>query len=405
MTVPPPKTLQVTLRKLTETLARALADPNVPTPNWSDFEWIAARAVAAMHGVSPLLSRVLRWEGPAGWHEFLRDQRQHTAKRHERITALLRQMDRATIDAGIPVLALKGAALHALGYYVPGDRPMADVDILVKPKDADAAARCLESIGFRQTSESWKERVFTPLNEHAPDALGEHANNDLKIELHDRICERLPWHLTDAAEDIFPSEAHAGLNAYPSKAALMLHLVLHAAGCMPSKILRLLQLHDIALVSAQMSQADWDRMLAAPSADKKFWWAFPPLKLTARYYPSAIPVSVLARLAGECPLLLRNVASQRQVHDVSYSYLWVDAFPGIEWSQSVPKAVAYAANRLWPRASMIASRQVLADNQIWAQQGEWAKLSQARRMLRWLSSRPARPVTMHAVLTALSHAF
>jgi hypothetical protein len=182
----------------------------------------------------------------------------------------------------------------------------------------------------------------------------------------------------------------------------MLHLVLHAAGSMTNKTLRQLQLHDIALVSAQMTPSDWESMFAARSAEQKLWWAFPPLKLAARYYPMAIAVPILARFARECPMLLRNVASRRQIYDVSYSYLWVDAFPGIEWSQSVPKAAAYAANRLWPRANMIASRRALADNQIWAQQGEWAKLSQMRRMIRWLSSSPARPVTMHAVAAALT---
>jgi len=29
-------------------------------------------------------------------------------------------------------------------------------------------------------------------------------------------------------------------------------------------------------------------------------------------------------------------------------------------------------------------------------QGDWTRLSQSRRILRWISSRPARPVTMHA---------
>jgi hypothetical protein len=58
--VPPPKTLRTTLRKITETLARELAAPARSAPERSEVEWIIARAVAAMHGVSPLLSRTLR---------------------------------------------------------------------------------------------------------------------------------------------------------------------------------------------------------------------------------------------------------------------------------------------------------------------------------------------------------
>src|SRR5438105_206113 len=128
--VPPAKAVQAALRKTTETLARELAGPTDRAPDWSDFEWLVVRAVAAMHGVSPLLSGVLRWRGPAGWNEFLRDQRAHTSARHPRIMELLRLIDARARDDGIAVVALKGAELHACGLYVPGERPMADVDLL-----------------------------------------------------------------------------------------------------------------------------------------------------------------------------------------------------------------------------------------------------------------------------------
>src|ERR1700733_7579504 len=54
--LPPSKILQAMLRKITERFARELADPAPLAPEWSEFEWIVARAVAAMHGISPLLS-------------------------------------------------------------------------------------------------------------------------------------------------------------------------------------------------------------------------------------------------------------------------------------------------------------------------------------------------------------
>ena len=54
--VPPTTTLPETLRKITETLAAELACPTQRAPDWSDFEWKIARAVAAMHGVSPQIA-------------------------------------------------------------------------------------------------------------------------------------------------------------------------------------------------------------------------------------------------------------------------------------------------------------------------------------------------------------
>ncbi len=398
----PPLKIPRALRKITETFARALAGQIDSSPSWTDFEWIVARAVAAMHGISPLLSNLVHWDGGPGWRQFLQHQRMHTAHRHARMNELLQRVDRKATEEGIPVLALKGTALHAMGLYAIGDRPMADIDLLVRPVDAKRMATVLELLGFRQSTVSFKERVFTPLHAHPPDELGEHSNNDLKIDLHERICERLPLCITDATEDIFPSQPRAGLNGYPSKSSLMIHLLLHAAGSMPTKVLRLLQLHDIALLSSQMSASDWKAILDTQSV-RRLWWAFPPLKLTSRYYPSIIPGSVLSTLASECPLLLRNIAAGRKLFDVSYSYPWVDAFPGIEWSRSLPEALEYAANRLWPSANLLAARKHVAKSETWAH-SEWSQLSQSRRVLRWIASRPTRPVTMHAVFAAIAQA-
>jgi hypothetical protein len=220
--IPQPVALDRTLRKITEGLAQELACPTQVAPDWSEFEWIVARAVAAMHGVSPLLSRALRWQGPAGWTGFLEEQRAHTAKRHGRIDDLLLCLDQRTREAGVAAVALKGVALHAFGVYQAGDRPMADVDLLVRPADAHRTAKMLESLGYAESCKTWKESVFTRVDEQEPAALGEHSNNGVKIELHERICERLPLRITDVSEHIFPPQPQPGLNAYPSKASLMI---------------------------------------------------------------------------------------------------------------------------------------------------------------------------------------
>jgi Uncharacterised nucleotidyltransferase len=402
--VPTPQALQAALQNITETLARALGDGQERAPEWSEFEWAAARAVAAMHGVSPLMSRALHWKGPPGWMQFLHDQRVHTANRHARFDELLRRIDERLAQSGIAAVALKGVALHAMGFYCVGDRPMADIDLLVRPIDAERTARALGSLGFRQSSASWKERVFTPIEDHAPIDLGEHSNNDLKIELHERICERLPSRITDASERIFPSQPHPGLNGYASKASLMIHLLLHAAGSMPIRAVRLLQLHDLALLSAKMTDSDWDEVLSSRTRRQRLWWAFPPLKLTSRYYSSKIPARVLSALAGECPFVLRGVANRCRLYEVSLSYLWVEAFPGIAWSQSFFEAIEYAVRRLRPTAQTMVLREYIANTQNWGKQGDWARLSQSRRILRWLSSRQTRPVTMNAVYAALNYA-
>src|SRR5688500_5573402 len=80
--------IRAALLETTEVLATELAAPTDTTPDWTDFEWCIARAVAAMHGVSPLLSGTLRWRGPESWERFLKEQREHTFQRHQRIERL-----------------------------------------------------------------------------------------------------------------------------------------------------------------------------------------------------------------------------------------------------------------------------------------------------------------------------
>src|SRR3546814_20380207 len=88
------------------------------------------------------------------------------------------------------------------------------------------------------------------------------------------------------------------------------HLLLHAAGNTCNRSLRLMHLHDIALLSTRMSVGDWIALGECDDGGAP-WWALPPLAMVDRYYPGAIPADVLAGLSRQCPLLLR-LFSRRQ---------------------------------------------------------------------------------------------
>ena len=66
-------------------------------------------------------------------------------------------------DAGVAIVPLKGAALHANGLYLAGDRPMADIDLLAGEFDihTDAPADSHAHGGW-----------FGELMAHGPGALG-----------------------------------------------------------------------------------------------------------------------------------------------------------------------------------------------------------------------------------------
>ena len=400
--LPPLNVIHAALLNTTETLARELAHPTQTYPEWSNFEWNVARAVCAMHCISAVLARMLLWRGPPGWNAFLLDQRTQTTRRHERIADLLVQLDEHSRAADLALVALKGAELHSIGLYVPGERPMADVDLLIRPGDAERANLMLQTLGFNQVFASPRHRVFVRDAQLPPAKLGEHADNYLKIELHEHISEALPLRQADITELIYPREPRPGLNPYPSKASLMVHLLLHAAGSMSMRAVRLIQLNDIARLSASMSEADWDRFMTL-DAQGRHWWALPPLRLTARYYTDAVPGRVLATLSDSCPKLLARFFRHRTLSDVSYSHLWIDAFPGIEWSQSLLERLQYAGRRLWPSKELLALRKQLASTELACSDSQWHRSSQASRLLRWMVSRPPRAETMHTIRAALGH--
>jgi len=396
--LPPLKLVKHGLRRTTETLAAelALAQPGTDMPDWTDLEWRLASAAAVAHGVSPLLCRFSTWQRPS-WRRFLVDQRQHVIQRHERIAALLHRIDAGARDAGLPMVALKGAALHALGLYVPGDRPMADVDLLVDEADADATARMLLAIGYEESFAQWKHRVFKPSDGDAIASLGEHRDTPINIELHTRIHERLPLDTVDITPAIRPCEGRPGIQPYPSPGALMSHLLLHAAGNMCGRSLRLLHLNDIALLATRMRPDDW----AVLWAGERPWWALPPLELVARYYAGAVPKNVLRRLRRDCPLLLRMAARRQTLTHVSCSNLWLHALPGVEWSRSLGEAGRCLKNRLRPTEESVKERADMIRTQVWLQGQSWVSLGHRRRLLTWLTRPVPRMDTLYVVRKAL----
>jgi hypothetical protein len=227
--------------------------------------------------------------------------------------------------------------------------------------------------------------------------FGEHADNDVKVELHERVCEPLPHRLTDISQLIWPQETQPGLNPYPSRAALMAHLLLHAGGGMAYRTLRLIQLHDIARLAGRLTPQDWHALQSwAP------WWAWPPLALAERYYGVLAPSMLMATVRAMCPLMLRRACREQCLSDVSLSRLWLEAFPGIEWARSLGEVISYMARRTVPGPAVLAERKLALQTDPSLAQGDWGGLSQGRRIIRALQGRAPRPWPLYNVRAALA---
>jgi hypothetical protein len=391
------------LRQTTERLAIELIRPTAVAPKWDEFEWDVARASAAMQGVSSLLAKRLKWRGPARWQNFLETQREQGAVRHAFLVDMVARIDGATRGENVAVIALKGAALHALGIYEPGDRPMGDIDLLARPEDFPAAARALQTLGFHQQFVSRRHAVFASDTAEAPRGFGEHIGNPLKIELHARIAEPLPVTMVDITARVAAGMRAPGVNAYPDRAALLAHLLLHAAGNIRAHALRLLQLEDISRLSVDMTEHDWNVLQRSGGPDG-CWWGLPALLLAQRYCVAAIPDPVLAQFAERCPRRLARAVRRYTLTDVSWSNLRIAAFPGIEWSRSPLEALRFAKSRIVPSRVALGELEVVEKAMPALSTIPWYGQRHATRIVRWLFTRPPRVQTMRSVLDALAFA-
>jgi hypothetical protein len=395
--LPPFAVVEAALHKTTEFFAREFIAPSEAAPDWNEFEWGVASSVSAMQGISALLAGRLKWLGPLTWQSFLAEQAHHTRLRDNRVGELLATLEREMRAAGIAVVALKGSALRDLQVHAPGVRPMSDIDLLVRPQAVDESVEVLRKIGYVAKFSMQRHLVLAPPDMRIPQCLGEHCDAPYKIELHTAIAEALPITKVDITDRILAQPQRAGVNRYASEQALMCHLLLHAAGNMRANALRLMQLIDIAMLARRFGPADWLALLD-PSQRARAWWMYPPLAMTARYLPGEIPPDALNMAYGICPPLLRRMAARHTLETVSWSNLRIAALPGYEWSRDALELMRFARSRILPLPQ---STKELADgvnHQPDLLRIPWYQQSHAKRIVRWLVSRPPRVQTMMTLL-------
>jgi hypothetical protein len=392
--LPPFDVVAAALRTTTERLVGEVVQPQESAPDWDEFHWAVARAVCAMQGISALLANRLRWRGPAAWETFLAEQAAESLARDEHIGVLLARLDEATRAAELGVLALKGSALREMKLYAPGERPQGDIDLLVDAGDMPRITRVLESLDYRCACNLRRHAVFEPrLKMHGP-AFGEHRANPLKIEVHTCIAEPLPVTPVDITARLVPAQWVPGINPYRDDTALLLHLALHAAGNMRAHALRFLQLHDIAQLAPRLGAQAWEQ----PDS----WWLAAPLSLVARYHPGLLGDELLDALWRRAPRPLRRALAHQSVTDVSWSNLRIHALPGIEWARTPLEALRFARSRIAPSRTALAELAHAVESMPSMKLTGWYEASHLRRILRWLSGKPARVQTLASVCASLA---
>ena len=150
--------------------------------------WSASGNIADLsHGAArllPLIDHNLRHHGGEGvvgsGTELLAAMWCETQLLHHEAGEMLRALERGRVDT----LLLKGAALTFLDYPEPSLRPMADVDVLVRPGDIRRAIDILRRSGWKPTHDS-PEALF-PF-QHATSFTNERGSS---VDLHARVRGR-----------------------------------------------------------------------------------------------------------------------------------------------------------------------------------------------------------------------
>ncbi len=179
---------------------------------------------------------------------------------------MLRRLSQAAIafqDCDVEVLLLKGAALNKTLYAGLGQRPMSDIDLLVRAEDIAGATTALEKSGFRRGVELVR-RDFFPNYYYATEFLSE-SPDQVRVDLHARPFRPLRYAQT-VRDDAFWDRARVvDMGGAPLRVAAdeeqFVHLATHSAVHGHS---RLLWLYDLCRrIDLRGPSLDWDHIVAA----------------------------------------------------------------------------------------------------------------------------------------------
>ncbi|MCU0223573.1 MAG: nucleotidyltransferase family protein [Acidobacteria bacterium] len=282
--MPPSSPSAATLRQLA-----ALIHPGgVTAPSGPIAGSLELVAAAREHRVAALVARALETRGElaglddaarAALRRALLDQQQERAQ----LDALGAVAAAALDAAGIPFVALKGAALGAAHYPAPALRPMTDVDLLVAPGDKDRALTALAAAGFVRPPPAqeafWAGSFYNLPLDPPPGQAG-------KLELHWSIAQQ-GRHAPDVEGILARAraiETPAGRLPIPEAVDLLLHQSLHLSYHYFEP--KLIWLHDLALL--HRDPPDAAETLARAAA----WGMHLPLALAAAQVERAFPGTV-----------------------------------------------------------------------------------------------------------------
>ncbi|GMU22363.1 MAG: hypothetical protein AMXMBFR13_24490 [Phycisphaerae bacterium] len=188
------------------------------------------------------------------------------ALRNIRMMHQLERLARAFTAAGLPVMALKGAALNLALYTRPDERPMDDLDLLVHPADAQRAADLLEQVGCLRGEPLVREDFFPRFHYEREFRTG--VIHPVKIDLHVRPFRPLRYSRTVPLDALWskarPVACGTARILIPSAEDMLIHLAAHCAIHGHARRIWLADIHR--WVESRSATLNWDQVMQRASA-------------------------------------------------------------------------------------------------------------------------------------------
>lgn len=249
-------------------------------------------------------------EDTARWlAEQLAQSRVRAARFGEDLAAIL---DGAA-SAGVAVMPMKGAVLAFARYREPGLRPMADLDLLVRPADEPRLHDVLVRVGYRllDDADRRRHRTYGRPGDRVVATESVHPDNPRKVEVHTGLF-RSVWtdHAgVDLAPRLWSAVRHATLVGrpalVPSDAAMLFDVASHATSHLVRGTGRVLHWVDVAELAADVEVLD----------DAFAELTYPVLALAARALADDRLASRVAGLAPAAGASLTRLAARVPLDD------------------------------------------------------------------------------------------
>ena len=262
---------------------------------------------ACAEGIAPLLYSRLRGEGvlppavEAGLHQaYYASARRNVSLLHQ-LELVLGQF----AAAGVSIMLLKGAALALAVYDSPAARPMGDLDLLVRPEDAERALDLLEGAGYAPVRAETQPGAAIAFENEV--MLRRPGPVETAIEVHWGLIDS-PYYQHHLPMDWFwrttiPLTVDRTATQMLGPEAQLLHLCAHMVlhhGNMGQP--RLLWLHDVAeVVTHYRERIDWDLLLNQARACDLVLPVQRVLPRVAADWQVPIPAAALNRLQALHP--------------------------------------------------------------------------------------------------------